>query len=182
MEQKGRTSPALATSLCLSRESAQAGAPHRAARLTRCPERKRCIQAGRSSPAAGSDAGRARTLASSPPTTPSCMSPWSTPGTVGFCAGWASRFVSSADLVSQFEAVLSTASRQPRYGAAGHRCHSGRGMEADRNRCGPLRHRRAGAYSNSSIRNGSATPCAAKGSFGTTAHCQRQRQLLRLAL
>jgi len=91
---KRRTSRGAGTTLCLSRESRASWCTASSRPdWTRCPERKRCIQAGRSSPAAlEAMLAGARTLAMQySPNNAIMYVSLVDAGTVEFLAGWASR-------------------------------------------------------------------------------------------
>jgi Xaa-Pro dipeptidase len=99
--------------------AAQARAPHRAGRLDSLPGAKGQYSSWQELHAGLEDLSktRKRSPCSTRPTTTSCTSPWSMPEPSSSCARLGKEIVTSADLVSQFEAVLTEeqiASHRPR--------------------------------------------------------------------
>jgi hypothetical protein len=132
---------------------------------TPCPAPRPCIRAGRNSHRPGDPAARQRKASpcNTPPTTTIMYVAMVDAGTVEFLRSLGKEIVSSADLVSQFEAVLKRGSdRQPRSRAKRHRYHTGRGLAQD----GPPRYARHPAnparLPNSTWWNGCRPPCAMK--------------------
>jgi len=122
-------------------------------------------------------AGARRLAMQYSPNTTSCTSPWST-GTVEFLRGLGKEDVSSADLVSQFEAVLS-AEQIASHAVAPARIDvlARRGLEGDGPPPGPIQRQRVRSP-NSTWCSGSDEAMRAKAWSGTTAQRQRQCQQL----
>jgi hypothetical protein len=104
-------------------------------------------------------------------------------GTVEFLRGLGKQIVSSADLVSQFEAVLSE-EQVASHGVAQRAIDAilAEGWQRDWPPPAPGCWQGGRPTPSSTTCSGSARPCAARGWSGRRPQRQRQRQLLRLAL
>ena len=113
---------------------------------TRCPAQNPSTPPGRSSNPGSrpSSPAQPKSPCSTPRATPSCTSPWSTPAPSNSSATSAKQIVSSADLVSHFEAVLTDEQLATHYVAQKHiDAHPRRRLEGDRQPRPQRRHRRA---------------------------------------